>query len=149
MRRGKIIWYMSYKPMCVRCKENLIVSGPWKEKCTATNEKKQSSGVIVLVDMLVADVENEIQANKWESAHIVLCVIALVNMLVTVENGIQAMVVEVKNAQEEYDERFFRKPCQRQEKTGTRADLEAKLVKRLRIWTEPNLIISENNFKNT
>ena len=29
---------MSYKPMCVRCKENLIVSGAWKEKYTAKTE---------------------------------------------------------------------------------------------------------------
>ena len=62
MRRGKIIWYMSYKPMCVRCKENLIVSGPWKEKCTATNEKRQS--IVVIALMPVADVEREIQERE-------------------------------------------------------------------------------------
>ena len=35
--------------MCVRCKNELIVSGPWK--------------VIALVELLVADVEKEIQEN--------------------------------------------------------------------------------------
>ena len=48
--------------MCVRCKENLIVSGPWKEKCTATNEKRQS--IVVIALMPVADVEKEIQERE-------------------------------------------------------------------------------------
>merc|ERR1711957_168982 len=73
-------------------------------------EKKgeESSGVIALVDMLVADVEKEIQE----------------------------MQVEEKNAQEEYEALMSDSSAKRasdttsiKEKTGTKADLEAKLVK--------------------
>jgi len=73
-------------------------------------EKKgeESSGVIALVDMLVADVEKEIQEIE----------------------------VEEKNAQEEYETLMSDSSAKRasdtksiKEKTGTKADLEAKLVK--------------------